>query len=50
MEEGLLGLILTLQKLNVIDKQDVYVSVGRLELNGFVILNCVDEVVCELFA
>ena len=49
MKERLLGLVFTLQELNVIDQQDVDLAVFSLEGGGSVVLNRVDEVVGEFF-
>ena len=49
VEKGLLGLVFTLQELNIVDEQNIDVAVGGLEVNGSVVLNRVNEVVGELF-
>ena len=50
VKEGLLGLVFTLQELDVIDQQNVDLAIFGLKRGGSVVLNCVDEVVGELFA
>ena len=50
VKERLLGLVFALQELNVIDKQNVDFAILGLKGSGSVVLNRVDEVVCELFA
>ena len=50
VEESFLGLIFTLEELNVIHQQNIDVSILCLELRSLVVLNCVYKVVGEFFA
>ena len=50
VKERLLGLVFALQKLDVVDQQNVDIAILPLKGRGAVVLNCVDEVVGELFA
>ena len=49
VEEGFLCLVLALQKLNVINKQDIDIPVLGLKFSRFIVLNCIDEIVREFF-
>ena len=49
VEESLLGLIFTLQKLDIVNKQHVNIAVCGLKIHCSVVLNRVNEVVSEFF-
>jgi hypothetical protein len=49
VEKGLLGLIFTLQELNVVNQQNVNVPIFGLESRTAVVLDGINEVVRELF-
>ena len=47
MEEFFLGLILTLQKLNVVDQQEIDIAIAALELGVLTVLDGLDKLVGE---
>jgi hypothetical protein len=49
VEKGLLGLVFTLQELDIVNQENVNVAVFGLKERGFVVLNRINEVVGELF-
>jgi hypothetical protein len=49
VEESLLGLIFSLQELNVVNQQNVNIPIFGLKSRASVVLDGIDEVVGELF-
>jgi hypothetical protein len=49
VEESLLGLIFSLQELNVVDQQNVNIPIFGLKSRASVVLDGINEVVGELF-